>query len=355
MPTLLRKISNDALILKVLLCICACGTVVGNPRRPSETGGAGDPGKPPTKITEVPTFDFEIPDEVADPDSKIPSSQLQLAQVEADPDIGTTQTWTAINQDTDVLRHFMRQIVTSLRGLNVATKLFNKSDELKEKGFYKNAGLRKNQSAKIEAIADDPDYQFRLVACQDDTPFLEIKWDEKSEHLSSTFVPRIALSKPEDERFYTNLTIVSKGGDSELLSHGSGKTLAVDPTGNGSRQANVFRVVRPDSGDLQYRAVTSWYDPSSDPQVFPPTRYVSASSTKAGEGEVAAWGVRCPKEFDETKPENPGWCFARRINAKVEFTAGERQAAVDRLTAVGIEQASSLHIVKFADNVTCPN
>ncbi len=353
MKTMKMRPIKTAYLVILANIFFACGTIVGNPRQPSE-GEANNGNKPNNRLSDLPTIDFEIPSEISQEQIDSSNSGLNLLAQEADADLESMPAWDATNDDGHILRHLARHVTKVKQRLNSLLSTLNQSDELKTNGKLMNFGARKNQNAKIEAIEGNPDFDFKLVACYNNTPYLELKWHSETKAIAATFVSGNALVKNAGERFYTKVELKNSESGREFVLKGSGRPISVDPAGKGDHQTFSYRTTKLADGGLQYRGITSWFDSTVGPVEFEPTRYLAASSNEQGQGEVVGWRSGCSNDFDETNRQNPGWCFGRRINALEAYSESQKVAAMLRLAATGIETQSNLELIDFDKNLTCP-
>ncbi len=378
---------NLFIAVKMSIALVACGTLVGNPRKPKEAGDSGS-NAPSSFIVQWPTIKIDYPSNTVTGTSLNLTSSSQLLEVE---EPSTQRQFNDFDEETTfllapsvssvaaaVLRGFTATSVAGYSYVNKLTKVLSNSEAISETGQYFNLGQSKNLSLDLQLtdqylaeLAENDydqdaqssvDYKYQAVICSTDssgktTIVSYIKWfDSNNVYTVFTQEKQIIDEEPKNVKLEIDLKTVNSTATMVMKSFGNTPdNTKEEQKALGSLKA-VSYTTKVSPSNVYWTAVDSYFNevPSTG---FDPYLYITATTDRGGVGEVVSYSPKCPNSFDETAStiKDAGFCFIGRVDSTSStLTATEIAASLERLKDAGIESKNNLKEVTFDSSLRCP-
>jgi hypothetical protein len=351
-------------VVAILALPLGCGTVVGNPRKPTD----GTP-KPTAIVYTLPELSFDVGDAGAEADPSALALRDDAALVEDAP---------TAEGDRTVLRGWSRRldkIVAQINALSTrVTKIAAQEREANDDDVltFSGKGGDGRLSGRLEPLAGDATYAYRAVLCRDEAPFMELKWSADGKRVSlvrdfsapsaadvETFALRSAIEATEDD--VLKLSIRTEGEWSD------------DAASTAGYLVEASEATRDASGVIELRAVSDFGTAKPDP--FDGGAYLvgrlSPVAGPAGEGSRRKmsqafvgydrrFSERCGAGFDEAAADlwhpdgdGPRFCLGRPAGAKRFGSVAGFHATLADLQPIGIQPKAALAPVALPAGLSC--
>jgi hypothetical protein len=337
----------------------ACGTVAGNPKKPSD-------GTPPPSVMvyQLPLIDFSLPDDATSDDG----NELLLAQ--------------GFDQNKSLLTVGARRLDLATRRVNALSERVNaivtserEAGNTDETLTFAARGGDGKLSAKIgPAATDDDGMAYEAVICHTDKPFVWFRWSEDGKHVKLT--RDFAVSDEQAEVFSLTSALDIVVGETTVIEathQGEAKNDALpNPEGNGVTEHT--RAERLASGDINLKATADRYAELPEDGAFSGDSYVTGRLVPTGVtlpsgksqfdtefvGYFKGFKLLCAAGFDESADDlwspdkvGPRFCLGRPKGAKLFESFDQFVETAQGLASVGIIPAAALRRVALPDGLAC--
>lgn len=366
----MRDLSTSMLSLAVVLLAAACGTVVGNPKKP----GGTTPPTPSAIVYELPEVDFALPEDALTSDDQglrfTSSSQDDQIGFDTGGGKGPLVYW------AKRLDKLTKQVNRAVARVNEITrKVKDETGAVDQGGVLRFSGRGQGNALSGRLAALDPatGFAYEAVICHAGAPFLYLRWTEGAAKLELTqsFAPKLA---DEDQSLallsrYVVTRDPAKNVALDVQTFGvfdDGSTTTVDGFGIAERA----RAQRDAAGVLSVTTVADRFPGEVAPAAFEGDFYlVGKLAPRAGESQRFDAGfvsyskgapALCRQGFDETAPDlwapdfnGPRFCLGRPLGAKRFSSVEEFQQTTTQLQPVGLVPKAELGTVAFPTNLNC--
>jgi hypothetical protein len=336
----------------------ACGTVAGNPKKPSDT-------QQPTTGEKValPLIGFDFSEGALADDTP-----LQLA--DSAPSGG----------DKSVFNAYGRRLKNVIREVNATSKRFNDLLETEQKngstqdvntGFrFKGKGKKSNMNFAMKPIVN-AEYSYEAVLCASSKPIQLYRWSKDGQRIELWRDFAVVQGEGELVTQTVSKVKVTKGAQGETLidvsSLGSWTdTLDPDASSSGGL-AERMKASQDTLGNVTFKASTDRFE-GATPTNFTADAYISARLAKSGknhDGSFVAYSAAnsrllCRSGFNETseniwKPVlgQPRFCLGRAPQGNSIQSFSDFQQLVASFESVGIVKQTEIEAVSFPPNKKC--
>jgi len=356
-----------AIAFKILiLTVVSCGTKVGNPIKPSESG---DAPKAPVMV-DLPLMVIDVPASVLGQKLELNfAGEFVAKRTDLDPDNILVRR--AGNSRVTQIHVWLQQGYEIANDVNKFLGLIAEA-KLNKVGIFKDLGAEKNTYGSISEIVNDESFNYRGVFCQNDQKFLIVKWSSDGRRVvaqrdlnrvglyglglpPSSYVAHVEMNNLSEK---SNISINSVGvWPGATLPRGSSK---------GTIDGLEYNVINDSEysirGDLDLDLESALGGATINADL-----YLSGIIKKTGElGFVSYIKIPrvCSSEFDETAQNlwedstamgYKGWCIGYdSISADLVLPGSVLNSKIKDYKSVGFYPQSRLKMVKMSDEVTCP-
>lgn len=398
--TNLNRLKFSLPIYSIILLFCiSCGTLVGNPKKPTDTNNV-----------EVDLADFFLPEVSAEvPESGVDdSAALNLLSL-SDKDDATASELRDSKSDLAFslldfpdrdsklflgsvrrIRHVLQDKRRTHRLVNKVLKSLSADGEVpvsSESGWevrFKGKGHKSQLSAVIDL--DSSNNQVTATVCVADQVASVAIWPRVSSYnvedagadgigpiTSSMSLYRNFRRRPDESgainefETYAQFTSVEGELQIDLRGAGAGPESLLGDT-DGPRMLERSRVEISDSGDFQFTAISDRFGVGESHEASEVDTYLVGRLVKKNERRQSEYlgftknAPYCPDEFDvnsqdiwkvDSLGELSGFCVGRPLGTREFGSVEQLEATVDRLKAVGVLNPADLLDVEQPD-VECP-
>jgi hypothetical protein len=343
----LKPIRQISPVVAATLILFACGTRVGNPKKPDQDN----------QLVKLPVIDADIPENDIDPSA---SSSLNLVAQDAS---NTSSVATGVPNGRQSVLSFNELVAKMNEG------------EIKLDQVYSTSAEGKTITVLVKASTQTR-YTYKAALCSEKKPFLSISWADDGSALAATrnidempFAEIRARHKNDGTSFMQEIA-----WDSKLPVQFSLWQSRVPP------QEQTF-IKRPDRiidafklriskegvadftgvNDLQYKETDSGEPVDMNDfiadirvagQVRPDKKHFYLAHLEGA-------NLVCPQEFDEDNQSKPGWCFGlKRRNVGENDYSILKKTEIDNawelINDMEIVKEAEMKEVTFGADVTCP-
>jgi hypothetical protein len=331
----------------LVTAVAACGTSVGNPKKPKDDGGTS-PTPPATASYQLPLVGVELP---VDADDTASGFGLRATD-EFDQ-----------RADKSVFRDARKRFDRSLKQIDGFSARLNKILEREEAEGgvvrFEGKGDDAELSGRVGPLAAGGDYAYEAVICHDGRAFLQFRWSEDGTRIELVKDFAAKTAPDEDGFSLVGRVVVVKAeavtvdfatqgqSDSELTEHG----------GFGITERAVATKLA--SGEVTIKATGDRYAQPPADGVFTSDYYLSGriaprTSGTGYDSEFVAYlagrPVLCRGGFDEEAPE---YCFGRPLGKARFGSAEEFDATEAELAPIGVVKAAELGPVALEAGLGC--
>lgn len=363
----------ELLISFAILLIYGCGTIVGNPKKPDETGSSSE-----TSSYSIPEISFDLPEELLTEENS-----LQLTGSEN----------STLNLNAPVRRAFdgKRTLLTdwSVRFSKITRELNRLSgkiniiaSKLSPDSEGKISFLQRNTNSKLSGIIspiESDDFDFQAVFCLGGVPFTHIRWQKEGNLVS--YIRDFSVETEEanfSDRFKSELILRSVEENIEIETRVQGSSLKgiLKPSqGNGIIESAL--AIKNSDGTISIRSVSDRYKESSSVSEFEGDVYIAGiltpltdSGAKSGKFTTDFVGYlnghrNCSSVFDEESdqlwdinalgPESNSWCIGRPSGSRSFETEEQLEQTLLKLKSIGIQKKENLKNIELDSSLTCPD
>ena len=308
----------------------SCGTRVGNPKQPDGTS--------PQSVV-IPKMEFAVPKAKEPVDLNLQSPG-------------------ALASGSDGI--FRLDVV--IQSLNALV------DNLNETNLQLGVVLQKEVAegtlvAQVNEVTD-PTYSYEGIFCVNGSPFYYARWNKDGSEIQSV---RDFMTNP-----FTDADVaLEAGSDLRAEIHYLGNGMTLDSLLNGiPKDKDIlagknsylmdYARIQKEGDHLLYNGVGFWSEPDADRTQIESQRYMAGRIDADGLLNVLANDKRLSfcETFDETKLDQPGWCFGYKqyppTGIPSLLTKDDVDTLWEEIKSVGIAKKESIKAVTFPETAVCP-
>jgi len=335
-----------------------CGTVAGNPKKPS-TGSSPAPAG--AIVYTLPGLGFTVPADATADESSLLLADDNIGGSERGLLVATSRRLDRIVKQIDALSDKVTKIAAAERGAGNVDEVLR----------FKAKGAGGKLDGKLQPLAAGGSYAYEAVLCQNGTAFADFKWSEDGHRIALT---RNFATKPDDGddsfALVSQVTVTKDDGVSlDVVSQGDMPDSEL-PGRDGDFLAEHVRARKLASGEVQLSLVGDRAAALPTPGEYEGDSYlVSRLIPKAAPasgfqtefvGYFKGFQLFCRDGFDEAAPNlwqpgltGPRFCIGRPFGGQRFTSQAQFKGTLADLQPVGLLSKTTLESVQLADDLSC--